>query len=78
MIKVIPVKGLPKCPICGSPVQLQRNSGRRFQVKCSNPKCYVHTDWRSKTDALAMWGALTTQYAKNQATEEDAKRINAQ
>lgn len=65
MIKRVKTKNLAKCPICGADVELRRNSGKRFQIKCTNPNCYVRTSWTSKTNTLCTWSEITSRLAKN-------------
>lgn len=76
MIKVIKTRELARCPICESQVQLQRNSGKRFQIKCTNPDCYVRTAWMSKTDTLCIWSEITARLSRKKAAEEDMKFLN--
>lgn len=63
MIKVIKTTKLARCPVCGGEVELRRNSGKRFQIKCTNPACYVRTAWNSKTDTLCNWSEITARLA---------------
>lgn len=70
MIKVIETRNLAPCPICGSPVQLRRNSGKRFQIKCTNPDCYVRTAWLSKTFTLCTWSEICARLGYSYKDEE--------
>lgn len=76
MIKVIETRDLAPCPICGSKVVLRRNSGKRFQIKCTNPDCYVRTSWRSKTDTLCTWSAINARLARNHDMKDGIHLLN--
>lgn len=75
MIKVIATRDLADCPICGSKVVLRRNSGKRFQIKCTNPDCYVRTSWKSKTDTLCAWSAITARLGVEGYTWKDGVNL---
>lgn len=76
MIKVIPTRNLAPCPICGSKVELRRNSGKRFQIKCTNPTCYVRTAWLSKTLTLCTWSEICARLGYSYHDEKGQKLLN--
>lgn len=76
MIKVVKTKELAHCPICGSKVELRRNSGKRFQIKCTNPDCYVRTSWNSKTDTLCNWSSITARLAADASNKQAQQALD--
>lgn len=78
MIKVIETRDLARCPICGSKVVLRRNSGKRFQIKCTNSACYVRTSWSSKTDTLCTWSEICARMGTNADWAEGTVLLNRQ
>lgn len=76
MIKVIPTRNLARCPVCGSEVVLRRNSGKRFQIKCTNPDCYVRTAWLSKTFTLCTWSEICARLGYSLLDEEGQELLN--
>lgn len=52
-MKIIPIKNLAKCPLCGAKAQMRKNASKDFQVACT--KCDCCTGWDTKPNAIVRW-----------------------
>lgn len=62
-MKLIKVRDLAKCPVCGSKAFLRKNASKDFQVACT--KCKCRTIWTTKPNALVQWYNMTLQILRN-------------
>lgn len=62
-MKTIKQESLHRCPLCGAKAVIRKNASKDFQIACT--KCYCHTGWSTKPEAIATWYNNMIQMWKN-------------